>query len=346
MGDSRDLARREKNFKGNTKPYIGRATFWQSFKDALDQMIYFILGILVVISIITGMINDPKFGWVKGVTILCALFFLILLTSLADYFKDKRFVEISNIAKDEYLPVLRGKEGATQTVNVWNLVVGDVVILDAGDIVPADCVLIDGSRNLRVEEEVWQNKDDAGKNFYNWIESEKGEQDPFLFADGHVLEGSCKVVVACVGTKDTSSRRDPDMLDLSEESELQKRLTKFANNLTLIGTIASLAILVLAIILLCISLGVSDEFNWTLFLARLMDAITLTVILIIVAIPEGLPMVITVSLAFCVKRMVTNDGVLIKDTTKTEVLGQVTEVCMGKTQTLTTEEMTVERFFV
>lgn len=154
MGDSRDLKRREKNFKSNEKPALGaKISFCSSFIDALDQRIYFVLAICVLISIVTGMVNDPKLGWVKGVSILVGLLILVSVTSLSDYEKDKRFVQMSNLAKEEYLPVLRGKKGATQTVNVWDLVVGDVVLLDAGDMVPADCLLLEGSPNLRVDEE-------------------------------------------------------------------------------------------------------------------------------------------------------------------------------------------------
>lgn len=113
MGDSRDLARRVKNFQSNTKPKLNQARFWDSFKDEINSMIYFVLAILVLISIITGMINDLKFGWVKGVTIIIGILLLILITSCADYGKDKRYVEINELSKEEYLPVLRGKSGAT-----------------------------------------------------------------------------------------------------------------------------------------------------------------------------------------------------------------------------------------
>ena len=76
-----------------------------------------------------------------------------------------------------------------------------------------------------------------------------------------------------------------------------------------------------------------------------MDSITLCIILIIVAIPEGLPMVVTIGLAFSVMRMYTKDGILVKDLHATEKLGQVTEVCTGKTGTLTTEDMKVVGFY-
>ena len=178
---------------------------------------------------------------------------------------------------------------------MWKLVVGDVVLLQAGDLVPADSIIIESSQNFQVGEEVDKEFVECNKSY---------EVDPFLFADSHVLVGTAKVVVVCVGNSDTCSRREPDELNLTESSDLQKKLKVLANNFTFIGIWSALIILGASIIMLSIQKGVNSELDWKQFVSRLMDAITLTVILIIVAIPEGLPMVITVSLAFCVKLMV------------------------------------------
>jgi len=203
------------SFQSNTKPEVKKAKFWDSFVESIDQSIYWVLAILVVISIIAGMINDPKWGWVKGVTILLSITLLVVITAFADYKKDERFVEIAGVAKDEYLPVLRGKAGATQTLDVWKLVVGDVVLLQAGDLVPADCIIIESSQSFKVSEE---QHDEGESEFVDHCKSYAS--DPFLFADSHVLNGTAKVVVVCVGNSETSSRREPDELDLSEESDL------------------------------------------------------------------------------------------------------------------------------
>ena len=83
------------SFQSNTKPEVKKAKFWDSFVESIDQSIYWVLAILVVISIIAGMINDPKWGWVKGVTILLSITLLVVITAFADYKKDERFVEIA-----------------------------------------------------------------------------------------------------------------------------------------------------------------------------------------------------------------------------------------------------------
>jgi len=75
---------------------------------------------------------------------------LIAITSIADYVKDKKFIELSNHVMEEKIPVIRGKLGATQSISVWDIVVGDVILLNTGEMVPADCLVID-SFELKVD---------------------------------------------------------------------------------------------------------------------------------------------------------------------------------------------------
>lgn len=114
-----------------------------------DRIIQCVAG-LAVLSLITGMIQDWRTGWTEGISILLALCLLILITSWNDWMKDTQFVRLANRALDEEVTVIRGKLGAMQQINMWELVVGDVVMLHAGDKVPADCIVID-STNLLVE---------------------------------------------------------------------------------------------------------------------------------------------------------------------------------------------------
>lgn len=83
----------------------------ESLKDAFDDRILAVLGIFAVLSIITGMIYNPRNGWIEGVTILIAIVIMVLITSLNDWSKDKRFVELQQIAREASLPAIRGKHG-------------------------------------------------------------------------------------------------------------------------------------------------------------------------------------------------------------------------------------------
>ena len=75
------------------------------------------------------MVVEPKSGWVEGVFILIALFIQVLITAWSDYNKDSKFVMLQSMNREESLPVLRGKRGSTQTISIWDLVVGDVIQL-------------------------------------------------------------------------------------------------------------------------------------------------------------------------------------------------------------------------
>lgn len=135
----------------NAKPKPSRPPFFDSLKDALNDRILLLVGLFAVLSIIPGMIVEPSTGWVEGVFILVALLVQVLITALNDYSKDSKFVELQSLNREESIPVLRGKRGSMQTVSVWNLVVGDVIVMKPGDKVPADCLVL-SSANLFVKE--------------------------------------------------------------------------------------------------------------------------------------------------------------------------------------------------
>ena len=109
-----------------------------------------LVALFAVLSIIPGMIVEPKSGWIEGVFILIALFVQVLMAALNDYKKDSKFIELQSMNREESLPVLRGKQGSMQTESTWEMVTGDVVILSPGDKVPADCLVLE-SNNLHIK---------------------------------------------------------------------------------------------------------------------------------------------------------------------------------------------------
>jgi P-type E1-E2 ATPase len=113
--------------------------------------------------------------------------------------------------------------------------------------------------------------------------------------------------------------------------------------LKFIGLIAAISILVLSMVVLLITVGSVDGKE---FLKKFVDNLTLALIILIVAIPEGIPMTVGVSLAYSVLYMYDNDHLLVRDLTAVETLGLVDELVMGKTGTMTTEEMQVVSFYI
>lgn len=111
MGDNGDISRRQYKYSKNTKPITTLPPFKDSMKDAMNDRILLVVAVFAILSIIPGMIVEAATGWVEGVFILIALFVQVLITAFNDYSKDKKFVQLQSLNRDEELPVLRGKKG-------------------------------------------------------------------------------------------------------------------------------------------------------------------------------------------------------------------------------------------
>lgn len=103
---------------------------------------WWVVGATAIFSGICGAGAHGLNGLVQGISIIVAAILIIFVTSFADYTKDKRFISLQSMIKEQNIPVLRGKYGATKYRSVWDLVVGDIILLSQGDQVPADCLII------------------------------------------------------------------------------------------------------------------------------------------------------------------------------------------------------------
>lgn len=157
-------------------------------------------------ALLSGICGGAVHGWgglVEGLSIIIASLLIMLIGTFADYKKDQQFVGLQSLIKEEDVPVIRGKFGATQSISVWDLVVGDVVLLSAGSRVPADCLVIN-SADLEVEEAL-EDEENSKKKVRKSAFIENGykvagaSNDPFLYADSLITKGSAKAVVCCVG---------------------------------------------------------------------------------------------------------------------------------------------------
>jgi len=151
VGDEKDLQRRIKVFGENTRPTAPNASVVESVKQTLQNLMWVAIFVTALLSSFAGLITGHmKDAW-EGLSIIIVSVFLITIISGTDYLKDSKYIQLSRDIKEEKVPVIRGKLGATRSISVWNVVVGDVVILDTGSSVPADCLLFE-AQDLQVDE--------------------------------------------------------------------------------------------------------------------------------------------------------------------------------------------------
>jgi len=274
------------------------------------------VAIFAVVSIIPGMIIHPKTGWLEGCIIFVALFIQVLISSYNDYNKDSKFIQLQSMNRDEDLPVIRGKRGSMQTVSIWDLVVGDIIQMGPGDKVPADCLVV-YSANLKVKEaETYINEEDETE--FKWHETEKTVNNPFLLTDSFIIGGTCKAVVCAVGENTQRGIHDT-VFDVSQDkTELTNKLDNIGGSLKFIGLISSFIILGVSISVLLIQTTADDEVGGTIFMDKLVANIVISLIMLIVAVPEGLPMTVLLSLAYSVLLMHKHDNILVRDINSVE----------------------------
>lgn len=187
------------------------------------------------------------------------------------------------------------------------------------------------AQNLKVDESGDASKEFIGKDV---------NEDPFLRADSFVQQGQCRAVVVCVGAHSTRGIVD-EKLDTESETPLQHKLFNLSQTFTFIGLWAAIIILITSIVILCLQTGLDSDVGGAIFTKKLVENIILAFIIVMVAIPEGLPMTVGISLAYSIISMYDKDRVLVRDLKSPEKMGEVTEFCLGKTGTLTTEDMKV-----
>jgi len=316
--DKDDIAARQERY-GLNRLKSGRrksklAIFAAQFKDVM-------IGILIVAAIISFAVGEHTDAFV--------ILGIIVGNALIGYFQESRaessIQKLQQLAA-QHTTVLRN--GTPMEIEADQLVPGDVVILDAGDIVPADGRLLDISA-LKTEEAMLTGESHSIEKHIDPIEGEEllpGDQLNMVFKGTAVSNGSAKMVVTATGM-DTEMGKIASMLEGEpQETPLQRRLKKFSKQLVFI---------VLAICTLIFAYGLyRGEDLLTLFLTTLSLAVA--------ALPEALPAVITIALANGAARMAKQQA-LIRRLPAVETLGSVTYICSDKTGTLTKNKMAVEQ---
>lgn len=206
-----------------------------------------------------------------------------------------------------------------------NLVVGDIVVLEGGDKIPADGIYIQGDSCEANEASLTGEPEDIRKGTAS---------DPFLLSGCAVTHGGCQMLTIAVGAESRWGRIKSRLATEAENTPLQDKLDTMAKHIGIVG--GGAALLTLIAMLIQFFVGRSDEDAATFII----DAFIIAVTIIVVAVPEGLPLAVTISLAFSTKKMLADQN-LIRVLAACETMGNATNICSDKTGTLTENRMTV-----
>ncbi|XP_039154923.1 calcium-transporting ATPase 10, plasma membrane-type-like [Eucalyptus grandis] len=338
-GDDADSLARKNTYGSNTYPRKKGRTFWMFLWEAWQDLTLIILIITAVASLVLGIKSEGiKEGWYDGGSIAFAVILVIVVTAISDYRQSLQFQNLNEEKRNIHLEVVRG--GRRVRVSIYDLVVGDVVPLKIGDQVRADGVLISG-HSLAIDESSMTGESKI---------VHKDEKDPFLISGCKVVDGYGTMLVTSVGINtDWGMLMASISEDTGEEIPLQVRLCGVAAAIGIVGL--SVAVAVLVVLLARFFTGHTKNPDGTVqFKAgktSVSDAvdgvikiITVAVTIVVVAVPQGLPLAVTLTLAYSMRKMMA-DKALVRRLSAWETMGSATTICSDKTGTLTLNQMTV-----
>ncbi len=318
---------------------------WKQFLEKFSDPLIIIL--LVAGALSVGISIYEYVGLGQGAEVFfepVGIFIAILLaTGLAFYFEhqaDKEFSLLNQVNDDEPVEVIRS--GNTTQVPRRDIVVGDIVILNTGEEVPADATLLECT-HLSADESTLTGELICPKT------TNPDEFDPnATYPSNHVMKGT-KVMeghgvcqVTAVGDKTEQGKVfEAAQIDSSVKTPLNEQLDGLGDLITKMSYVIAGLIVVGRIITYLANLPTLDGFDWIPFVAYLLQTFMIAVTLIVVAVPEGLPMAVTLSLAYSMRSMLKTNN-LVRKMHACETMGAASVICTDKTGTLTQNQMRVD----
>ncbi len=317
-----------------------KESLWMRFLDKFKDPLIIILLIAGALSV--GISCYEYFYLKDGLGVFfepVGIFIAILLaTGLAFYFElkaDKEFALLNQVNDDEPVQVIRN--GNAVQIPKKDVVVGDIVILNTGEEVPADGELLE-TVSLNIDESTLTGEPICHKT------TDKEQFDPdatfpsnYAMRGTKVMEGHGVMKVTAVGDETENGKVfEAAQIDDSVKTPLNEQLDGLGDLITKISYAFAALIIVGRIVMYFIN----QDFEWISFIAYLLQTLMIAVTLIVVAVPEGLPMAVTLSLAYSMRRMLKTNN-LVRKMHACETMGATTVICTDKTGTLTQNQMQV-----
>lgn len=295
---------------------------WQIF---LNQFKSIVIWILIIATVISAFLKE----YIDAIVILIIIILIAVLGFVQEYRAERAIEALKKLASLK-ATVLRDNQ--KKDIDSRELVPGDIIILETGDKVPADARLIEVF-NLQAQEAALTGESQPVKKTAGALEEKIGIADMknMVFSGTIIVSGRAKAVVASTGMHTEIGK----IAKLIEEVKIEP--THLQKKLDQLGRLLALAVVIIAVIVFAVGI-ILHEASW-------IDMLIVSVSLAVAAIPEGLPAVVTISLAIGTKKMLKRNA-LVRRLPSVETLGATTVICTDKTGTLTANEMTVKKLFV
>ena len=327
----------ENQIEESRKKY-GRNIITKKEKENFLKMLLATLGdpiikILLIALAIKTLFLFKNFDWYETIGIVIAIFLASFISTISEYGSEKAFEKLEEDASKIKCKVVRN--GKIKEIEIEEIVVGDIINIQTGDQIPADGKIISGS--ILVNE----------SNLNGEMKEQEKKKNSKVYRSTVVYSGIASMEVTEIGDQTFYGKLATEIREKTRESPLKIRLTKLANQISKIGYIGALLVslsYLFSVIIIennyNINLIKDTITNIPLMFGHILHALTISVTIIVVAVPEGLPMMITLVLSSNMKRML-KSNVLVRKLTGIETAGNINILFTDKTGTITKGNLSV-----
>lgn len=338
-----------KKYGSNVIPDSEPTTFWNEFKETFSDPMIKILLVIAAIMIVMFFFGYAEIY--EPVGTIVAVFIVAVVSAKTGVASDTKYRELKESTKKDTCKAYRN--GQITVIDVDDVVVGDKVLLQSGDKIPADGILIDGFLsvdNSALNGETEECKKTAGSENLQLDENITGD----TFVDKHslfrgtvIFDGEGVLDVRKVGLETMMGKMAEEMQEDEPDSPLKTKLSKLANQISLFGYIGAAVIAVFYMVFFVVNAGGLSQYfasGWTAVLQDIIEAVSLAIVIIVCAVPEGLPLMISLVLMQNTSKML-DHNVLVRKAEGIETAGSLNILFSDKTGTITKGTLEAVEFF-
>ena len=347
---------------------------WEQLGDMMLRILI-VAGILQIAIGASPLVEHPEKEWVEGMSIIVAVLVVVSVGSITNYTKEKKFKEL-NDRNSNMIKITIKRNGESYECSPDEILVGDLVKISTGSIVPADGILVSTEGQVKLEESSLTGESDLidkepikdciakSKEFSGKDHDKHSIPSPLIFSGTQVKEGGGWFLAWAVGVHskkgEIQQQVQQNMENEDSKTPLEAKLDKIASDIGWFGIIASVFTLVSLLIRFGVTYDEQDK-AYKAYLenpvegqsvsnprktisSEILGIILLCIAIIVVAIPEGLPLAVTLSLAFSINKMM-EDQNLVRKMHACETMGGANYICSDKTGTLTANLMNIFKVF-